>query len=98
MPRIHWVTRQNKLETPKEKDEVRKREVHECDGKLCAGIYTSHIHCVAWEHLKIPHILLRFVKQKENQKLNLTHTVNRDDARSTVPERTPGFVTLGPYF
>jgi hypothetical protein len=26
-----WVARQNKLETPKEKDEVKKREVHECD-------------------------------------------------------------------
>ena len=25
------VARQNKLETPKEKDEVNKREVHECD-------------------------------------------------------------------
>ena len=33
MPRIHWVARQNKLETPKEKDEVNKREVHECDGR-----------------------------------------------------------------
>ncbi len=31
MPLIHWVARQNKLETPKEKDEVNKREVHECD-------------------------------------------------------------------
>ena len=31
MPHIHWVPRQNKLETPKEKDEVKKREVHECD-------------------------------------------------------------------
>ena len=31
MPHIHWVARQNKLETPKEKDEVKKREVHECD-------------------------------------------------------------------
>jgi hypothetical protein len=34
MPRIHWVERQNKLETPKEKDEVNKREVHECDGRV----------------------------------------------------------------
>ncbi len=33
MTRIHWVPRQNKLETPKEKDEVNKREVHECDGR-----------------------------------------------------------------
>jgi hypothetical protein len=33
MTRIHWVARQNKLETPKEKDEVNKREVHECDGR-----------------------------------------------------------------
>jgi hypothetical protein len=32
MTHIHWVARQNKLETPKEKDEVNKREVHECDG------------------------------------------------------------------
>ena len=31
MTRIHWVARQNKLETPEEKDEVNKREVHECD-------------------------------------------------------------------
>ena len=28
---MHWVARQNKLETPKEKDEVNKREVHDCD-------------------------------------------------------------------
>ena len=34
MPHIHWVARQNKLETPKEKDEVNKREVHECDGRV----------------------------------------------------------------
>ena len=31
MSHIHWVVRQNKLETPKEKDEVKKREVHEYD-------------------------------------------------------------------
>jgi hypothetical protein len=31
MTHIHWVARQNKLETHKEKDEVKKREVHECD-------------------------------------------------------------------
>ena len=34
MTRIHCVTRQNKLETPKDKDEVNKREVHECDGRV----------------------------------------------------------------
>ena len=33
MPHIHWVARQNKLETPKEKDEVNKQAVHECDGR-----------------------------------------------------------------
>ena len=33
MSRIHWVPRQNKLETPEEEDEVNKREVHECDGR-----------------------------------------------------------------
>ena len=27
MPRTHWVVRQNKLETPKEKDEVNNREI-----------------------------------------------------------------------
>jgi hypothetical protein len=31
MSHIHWVERQNKLEIPKEKDEVNKREVHEYD-------------------------------------------------------------------
>jgi len=31
MTHIHWVARQNKLETPKEKDEVKKRESHEYD-------------------------------------------------------------------
>ena len=33
MTLTHWVVRQNKLETPKEKDEVNKREVYECDGR-----------------------------------------------------------------
>ena len=32
--RIHCVIRQNKLETPKEKDEFNKREVHECDVRV----------------------------------------------------------------
>ncbi len=31
-PRIHWGARQNKLETPKDKDEVNKQDIHECDG------------------------------------------------------------------
>jgi len=31
MSHVHWVELQNKLKTPKEKDEVNKREVHECD-------------------------------------------------------------------
>jgi hypothetical protein len=29
MPHIHWVARQNKLEIPRDKDEVNKREIHE---------------------------------------------------------------------
>jgi hypothetical protein len=33
MPRIHWVARQNKLEIPEDKDEVNKRDIHECDGR-----------------------------------------------------------------
>ena len=31
---IHWVTRQNKLEIPRDKAEVNKREIHECDGRV----------------------------------------------------------------
>jgi hypothetical protein len=38
MTDIHWVTRQNKLETPTEKDEVNKREVHECHVKTMMSI------------------------------------------------------------
>jgi hypothetical protein len=33
MSHIHWVERQNKLEIPKDKDEVNKRDIHECDGR-----------------------------------------------------------------
>ena len=27
---MHWGARQNKLETPKDKDEVNKQDIHEC--------------------------------------------------------------------
>jgi hypothetical protein len=33
MSHIHWVTRQNKLEIPRDKDEVNKRGIHGCDGR-----------------------------------------------------------------
>jgi hypothetical protein len=33
MSHIHWVARQNKLEIPRDKDEVNKREIHEYDGR-----------------------------------------------------------------
>ena len=33
MPHIHWVARQNKLEIPKDKDEVNKQDIHDCDGR-----------------------------------------------------------------
>ncbi len=33
MTHVHWVARQNKLETPKEKVEVNKGEVQEYDGR-----------------------------------------------------------------
>jgi hypothetical protein len=33
MSHIHWVARQNKLEIPKDKDEVNKRDIHEFDGR-----------------------------------------------------------------
>ena len=29
----HWVARQNKLEIPRDKDEVNKREIREYDGR-----------------------------------------------------------------
>jgi hypothetical protein len=33
MPHIHWVARQNKLEIPRGKDEVKQREIRESDGQ-----------------------------------------------------------------
>ena len=33
MSHIHWVARQNKLEIPKDKDEVNKQDIHDCDGR-----------------------------------------------------------------
>jgi hypothetical protein len=33
MTHIHWVARQNKLEIPRDKDEVNKREIHEYDDR-----------------------------------------------------------------
>ena len=33
MSHIHWGTRQNKLEVPRDKKEVNNREIHECDGR-----------------------------------------------------------------
>jgi hypothetical protein len=33
MSHIHWVARQNKLGIPRDKDEVNKRDFHECDGR-----------------------------------------------------------------
>ena len=30
---MHWGARQNKLEKPKDKDEVNKQGIHECDGR-----------------------------------------------------------------
>ncbi len=33
MPHKYWAARQNKLEIPRDKDEVNKREIHECDGR-----------------------------------------------------------------
>jgi hypothetical protein len=33
MTHIYWVPRQNKQEIPRDKDEVNKREIHECDGR-----------------------------------------------------------------
>jgi hypothetical protein len=33
MSHIHWVAQQNKLEIPKDKDEVNKQDIHDCDGR-----------------------------------------------------------------
>ena len=46
MPHIHWVARQNKLEIPRDKDEVNKREIHE--GKL---VFPRNF-CVYYESIK----------------------------------------------
>ncbi len=32
MTHIHWVAQQNKLEIPRDKDEVNKQDIHEYDG------------------------------------------------------------------
>ncbi len=34
MTRIHWVSRQNKLEIPNDEEEVNTREIHKCDGQV----------------------------------------------------------------
>ncbi len=34
MTHLHWVTRQNKLEIPNDKDEVYTREIHKGDGQV----------------------------------------------------------------
>ena len=34
MTHIHWVTRQNKLEIPTDKDEVNKGKIREYDGRV----------------------------------------------------------------
>ncbi len=47
MPHIHWVARQNKLEIPRGKDEVKQREIRESDGQahdpdtMVAPLYTQ---------------------------------------------------------
>jgi hypothetical protein len=41
MSHIHWVLQQNKLEIARRKDEVNKREIHECDGLVHEG-------CLLW--------------------------------------------------
>ncbi len=33
MSHIHWVAQQNKLEIPRDKDEVNKQGIHESDGR-----------------------------------------------------------------
>ncbi len=47
MPRTHWVARQNKLETPKEKDEE-KWEIRECDGR----VMLASVFIVYYESMK----------------------------------------------
>ena len=52
MTHIHWVERQNKLEIPKEKDEVNKREVHECDVRMrCANTRSRRRLCHTHKHI-----------------------------------------------
>ena len=58
MPHIHWVERQNKLEIPKEKDEVNKREVHECDVRNCKILDTHTL----LKHIKFEYLLLSKIR------------------------------------
>ena len=43
MSHIHWVARQNKLEIPRDKDEVNKREIHQCYGREIKVVYCESI-------------------------------------------------------
>jgi hypothetical protein len=52
MSHIHWVSRQNKLEIHRDKDEVNKGEIHECDGRahdpdtMVAPLTPKRVTCV----------------------------------------------------
>jgi hypothetical protein len=46
MSHIHWTTRQNKLEIPRDKDEVNKGEIHECEEDVTLRMWALVIDTV----------------------------------------------------
>ena len=51
MSLLHWIARQNKLELPRDKDEINKREIHECDGRAHdqQGFFFVYYESIKWE-------------------------------------------------
>ncbi len=59
MTHIHWVPRQNKR--PRDKDEVNKREIHECDGRShIPNTVVAHRHPKPLFSLFTPFIMNRW--------------------------------------
>ena len=46
---MHWGARQNKLETPKDKDEVNKQDIHECDGLFIMNRFVVYYESIKRE-------------------------------------------------
>jgi hypothetical protein len=56
MTHIHWVARENKLEIPKQKDEVNTREIHESEGQAHdpdTVVGHTHTHTHTHTHVRV---------------------------------------------